>query len=102
MRLPPRSLTKLITKRTLACHCEERSDEAISVNRAKPARDCFTSLAMTLVLLPAQGGDLGRRIPEPGKDFLRVLAEPRCAAADLWRSARKARCCPGLAQPARR
>src|SRR5262249_2347319 len=28
-------------------HCEERSDEAIPIRLAKPARDCFASLAMT-------------------------------------------------------
>ena len=29
------------------CHCEERSDEAISTYRVHSARDCFASLAMT-------------------------------------------------------
>ena len=29
-------------------HCEERSDEAISLRRTRLARDCFASLAMTV------------------------------------------------------
>jgi hypothetical protein len=29
------------------CHCEERSDEAISSGGAEAARDCFAPLAIT-------------------------------------------------------
>ena len=30
-----------------SCHCEERSDDAISPEQNPSARDCFASLAMT-------------------------------------------------------
>ena len=33
----------------VCCHCEERSDEAISCGRARSARDCFAALAMTFM-----------------------------------------------------
>ena len=32
-----------------SCHCEERSDEAISIKVRSERRDCFASLAMTAV-----------------------------------------------------
>jgi len=32
----------------IRCHCEERSDEAISAIGRRPARDCFATLAMTV------------------------------------------------------
>src|SRR5439155_12054053 len=34
---------------TIIRHCEERSDEAISLGRAHLAGDCFATLAMTVV-----------------------------------------------------
>src|SRR5579862_9192948 len=34
----------------MSCHCEERSDEAISGRIESPDGDCFASLAMTLRL----------------------------------------------------
>ena len=34
-----------------SCHCEERSDEAISTRRM---RDCFASLAMTYRAMPSK------------------------------------------------
>jgi hypothetical protein len=33
------------------CHCEKRSDEAISIRVRIPRRDCFASLAMTAIRL---------------------------------------------------
>src|ERR1700730_5094496 len=32
------------------CHCDERSEEVISIGRARAERNCFASLAMTVVL----------------------------------------------------
>jgi hypothetical protein len=34
-----------------ACHCEERSDAAISKRRSIASRDCRATLAMTVVLI---------------------------------------------------
>jgi hypothetical protein len=36
-------------------HCEERSDEAISIRLALSARDCFAALAMTRFIFRCRG-----------------------------------------------
>src|SRR5215208_1580929 len=65
-------LTIFIGLSPLGRHCEEQSDEAISMKGVQRARDCFASLAMTLRSLEARY--LGEDRFEVREEQRRVLA----------------------------
>src|SRR5436309_3120131 len=67
-------------------HCEEQSDEAISCRIHMAGRDCFASLAMTLMVVEmrflvlgagAVGGYFGGRLAEAGRDVTFLVRGPR-------------------------